>query len=309
MPADLSVELASQHKSGFRIRNPVITASGTFGYGSEYAPIVDIQRIGAIVSKGITWNPRKGNRQPRIAETAAGMLNSIGLQNVGIKALIRDKAPRWATWETPVVVNIAGETLDEFRRLAAALNDVPGVAAIEANISCPNVDQGGLEFGCNPDMAAEVTRLIKQESGLPLLVKLTPNVTDITEQARAVAAAGADALSVINTVLGMAIDVRRRRPIIPRGAAGLSGPAIKPIALHMVYRVAQAVDIPIIGCGGISSTNDALEFLMAGACAVQLGTANFFDPQAPIKVIDGLQAYADQQGLVKLEEIVGSARL
>ncbi len=265
MTVDLSVDLAPKHKTGFPLRNPVITASGTFGYGTEYAALLDTQRLGAIVSKGITWSPRKGNRQPRIAETPAGMLNSIGLQNVGVKAVISKKAPVWAAWDVPVIVNIAGESFDEFRRLAAALDGVRGVAALEVNISCPNVDQGGLEFGCDPLAAAEVTRVVKQESGLPVIVKLTPNVTDIGEQAIAVAQAGADAITAINTVVGMVIDVRRRRPVIARGMAGLSGPAIRPIALAMVYKIAGAVAIPIIGCGGIFTADDALQFFMAGA--------------------------------------------
>ena len=308
MAIDLSVELAPKHKTGLRLSNPVITASGTFGYGTEYAPLMDIQRLGAIVSKGITWRPRKGNPQPRIVETPAGMLNSIGLQNVGVRALIRDKAPVWADWRVPVIVNIAGENYDEFRRLAAVLDSVPGVAALEVNISCPNVDQGGLEFGCDPFMAAEVTRRVRQETALPLIVKLTPNVTDITIQARAVADAGADALTASNTVLGMAYDVRRRRPVIPRGSAGLSGPAIKPIALYLVHRVAQAVDVPVIASGGITTADDALEFFMAGASAIQVGTANFVDPQASLKIIDGLESFLERESCSSLQEIVGGAQ-
>jgi dihydroorotate dehydrogenase (NAD+) catalytic subunit len=307
--ADLSVELAPKHKAGLHLRNPVIAASGTFGYGTEYAPLMDVQRLGALVSKGITWAPRRGNRQPRIVETPAGMLNSIGLQNVGVRAVVAKKAPIWAEWEVPVIVNIAGESYDEFRRLSAALDGVPGVAALEVNISCPNVDQGGIEFGCDPAAAAEVTRVVKQESGLPVLVKLTPNVTDIREQAVAVAQAGADAITAINTVVGMVIDVRRRRPVIPRGMAGLSGPAIRPIALAMVYKVAGAVDIPVIACGGIVTANDALEFLMAGATAVQVGTASFVDPQAPVRIIDGLAEYLETQGAASVQDVVGVGRL
>jgi len=309
MTVDLSVDLAPKHKTGFPLRNPVITASGTFGYGTEYAALLDTQRLGAIVSKGITWSPRKGNRQPRIAETPAGMLNSIGLQNVGVKAVISKKAPVWAAWDVPVIVNIAGESFDEFRRLAAALDGVRGVAALEVNISCPNVDQGGLEFGCDPLAAAEVTRVVKQESGLPVIVKLTPNVTDIGEQAIAVAQAGADAITAINTVVGMVIDVRRRRPVIARGMAGLSGPAIRPIALAMVYKIAGAVAIPIIGCGGIFTADDALQFFMAGASAVQVGTASFVEPQAATRIIDGLRDYLDSHGHASIKDIVGVARL
>lgn len=308
MAVDLSVELAPKHKTGLHLQNPVMTASGTFGYGTEYASLVDIQRLGAIVAKGITWSPRRGNPQPRIAETPAGMLNSIGLQNIGVRAVIRDKAPLWEQWSVPVIVNIAGETYDEFRRLAAALDGVPGVAGLEVNVSCPNVDKGGMAFGCDPEMAAEVTRLVRQETSLPVIVKLTPNVGDIRIIARAVEDAGADAITVMNTILGMAIDVRRRRPVIARGAAGLSGPAIKPIALYLVYQVAQVVELPIIGCGGIATYRDALEFLMAGASAVQVGTASFVDPQASVKIIDGLGRYLDEQSCQSLGEVVGVAQ-
>lgn len=304
--ADLSVELAPRHKSGFRLQNPVMVASGTFGYGTEYATIVDIQRLGAIVSKGITYRARAGNQQPRIVETPAGMLNSIGLQNPGYRGVIKHKAPIWAQWKVPVVANIAGDSYDEFCRIAAAFDGVPGVAALELNISCPNVDEGGLEFGCNPALAEAVTRGVKEATALPVLVKLTPNMGDVPGQAQAVEAGGADAITVINTILGLAIDTRRRRPVIPRGSAGLSGPAIKPIALHLVYQVAKAVQLPIIGCGGIVTAADALEFLMAGATAVQVGTANFVDPQASLKVIDGIQAYLEQN-VCGLEEVIGCA--
>ena len=285
-----------------------MVASGTFGYGTEYASLVDIQRLGAIVCKGITWRARKGNAQPRIAQTPAGMLNSIGLQNIGVRALVRDKAPLWAQWSVPVIVNIAGETYDEFRRLASALDSVAGVAALEINISCPNVDRGGMEFGCDPDMAAEVTRLVRRETSLPVIVKLTPNAADIRVVAQAVAEAGADALTVMNTILGMAMDVRRRRPVIPRGGAGLSGPAIKPIALYLVYQIAQVVDVPVIGCGGISSTQDALEFFLAGASAIQVGTATFVDPQASVKIIEGLERFLQQESYQSLKELVPVAR-
>lgn len=304
---DLSVELAPKHKSGLRLKNPVIAASGTFGWGTEYASLMDVQRLGAISTKGITWRPRLGNQQPRIVETPAGMLNSIGLQNPGIHGVIKHKAPVWAQWEVPVIANIAGETYDEYCRLAESLDGVPGVAALELNISCPNVESG-LEFGCDPESAAAVTRGVRQASGLPVLVKLTPNMADVPGQARAVADAGADAVTVINTVLGMLIDLRRRRPVIPRGSAGLSGPAIKPIALHLVYQVAQAVDIPIIGCGGIATAQDALEYLMAGATAVQVGTATFTNPRAPLDVLEGLQQFMQEQEIADIRELVGAAR-
>lgn len=305
--ADLAVELAPKHKSGLRLLNPVLTASGTFGYGTEYAGLIDIQRLGGIVSKGITEHPRKGNVQPRVAETPAGMLNSIGLQNVGIHSVVAEKAPVWAQWQVPVIVNISGESIDEFRRMADALEGVEGVAGIEVNISCPNVDQGGLEFGADPAAAAEVTRAVKRTSSLPVLVKLTPNVTDIRTVALAVEDAGADALTVMNTVVGMAINVRARRPTIGRGHGGLSGPAIKPVAVFNTWRVAQTVQIPVVGCGGITGPNDALEFLLAGAAAVQVGTATFTDPTTAIRVIDGLNQYLDQQGIATVGEIVGAA--
>lgn len=305
--ADLSVELAPRHKVGLRLANPVMTASGTFGYGTEYAGLIDIQRLGAIVSKGITEQPRKGNLQPRVAETPAGMLNSIGLQNVGIHAVVKEKAPMWAQWNVPVIVNISGETVDEFRRMAEALEGVEGVAGIEVNISCPNVDLGGLEFGADPAAAAEVTRAVRRASSLPVIVKLTPNVTDIRPVARAVEDAGADAVTVMNTVVGMAINVRQRRPAIGRGFAGLSGPAIKPVAVYNTWRVAQTVQIPVIGCGGIAGPSDALEFLMAGATAVQVGTATFTDPTTALRVIDGIAQYLEQQKLESVADIIGVA--
>lgn len=305
---DLSVELCPSRKSGLRLSNPVMVASGTFGYGTEYAALVDIQRLGAIVCKGVTLRPRVGNPQPRIVETPAGMLNSIGLQNIGVRALVRDKAPVWEQWRVPVIVNIAGESYGEFRQLAAILEGVPGIAALEVNVSCPNVDQGGMEFGCDPLMAAKVTRVVRRESSLPVIVKLTPNAPDMRAVARAVADAGADALTVMNTVLGMAIDVGKKTTVMQRGSAGLSGPAIKPMALHHVYQLAGAVDIPVIGCGGISSTSDALEFLMAGAAAVQVGTANFVDPQTSIRIIDGLEDFLSNDGCASIACVIGAAR-
>ena len=308
MAPDLSVELAPHHKTGLHLRNPVLVASGTFGYGTEYASLVDIQRLGAIVSTGVTLRPRRGNRQPRIAETPAGMLNSIGLQNIGLRRLLRDKAPIWAGWQVPVIVNIAAETLEEFDRLAAALEDVPGIAGLEVNLSCPNADQGGEEFGSNPAMAAAVTQRVRRATTLPVIVKLTPNVADIRDEAQAVEDAGADAVTVANTLYGLAIDVESRSTVMPRGVAGLSGPAIKPIALYHVYRAAQAVSIPIIGSGGIATTNDALEFIMAGASAVQVGTVTFVDPTASLTILDGLEAYVTENSLGSLQEVRGAAQ-
>lgn len=305
---NLSVELAPQHKQGLTLKNPVMVASGTFSYGLELRKVFDIDRLGAIVSKGTTAQPRRGNPQPRVTETPAGMLNSIGLQNVGVETVIRDFAPIWATWAVPVIVNIAAESVYAFAALAARLDDVPGVAGLELNISCPNVAHG-LDFGQSPDLAAAVTSAVKRETTLPVIVKLTPNVTDPALIARAVAEAGADAISCINTVQALAIDVRRRRPDIATIVAGLSGPAIKPIALRVVWEVASAVAIPVIGIGGISTAWDALEFLMAGATAVQVGTATFRNPLAPLQVLEGLEQFMAAEGIKDIRTLIGAARV
>jgi dihydroorotate dehydrogenase (NAD+) catalytic subunit len=305
---NLSVELAPRRKRGLLLANPVMTASGTFGSGLEFAKVFDIQKLGAIVSKATTLRPRSGHPQPRTAETPCGMLNAIGLQNVGVEALIRDVAPVWAAWRVPIIVNVSGDSVEEYGELAARLDGVPGVSGLELNISCPNVAVGGMEFGQDPQLAAAVTRAALRQTTLPVIVKLTPNVTDIAAVARAVAEAGADAVTAVNTVQGMAIDVRSRRPIISRVFAGLSGPAIKPIALRMVYQVAAAVDIPVIGCGGISSGLDAIEFLMAGATAVQVGTATFSNPLAPLEVLQGIQGFLTEQGVEDVHDIIGAAR-
>lgn len=306
---DLSVELAPRNKLGLPLRNPVMVASGTFGYGLEYAQVMDVQRLGAIITKGTTLRPRRGNAPPRTVETAAGMLNSIGLQNPGIRAVIRDYAPIWATWQVPVVVNIAGESVRDYVRMAKALDEVPGVAGIEVNISCPNVEAGGMEFGRRPEGAAAVTAAVRRATSLPVMVKLTPNVEDIVAIARAVEAAGADAISLINTLTGMAIDVGRRRPVLGRGWGGLSGPAIKPVALYMVYQVAGVVSVPVVGVGGIATADDALEFIMAGATAVQLGTANFVNPGAPLEVSEGMQRYMERAGMSAISSLIGVARV
>ena len=306
---NLSVELAPHNKRGLQLKNPVMTASGTAGYGMEYAELVDIERLGAIVSKAITLKPRCGNPQIRLAETASGLLNSIGLQNIGVDALIREKAPVWATWDVPVIVNIAGESIAEYGELARKLEGVTGISGIEVNISCPNVAMGGMEFGKNPEIAAEVTEAVKSGTNLPVIIKLTPNVTDITEIARAVVEAGADAISLINTLTGMAIDVSNRKPFLGSITGGLSGPAIKPIALYMVYQVSQAVDVPIIGCGGIAFADDALEFIMAGASAVQMGTATMVNPNAPLEVVEGLERFMEREGISDIAELIGAARL
>src|SRR5579871_3846400 len=309
--SDLSVELAPGHQRGLRLRNPVLTASGTFGYGIEYAQIADIQRLGAIISKGTTLHPRAGNPALRVVETPAGMLNAIGLQNPGIDELINQRAPIWARWTVPVIVNIAGETLAEFVMLASKLE---GVAGIELNISCPNLRAGGSVYGSDAEIAAQTTAAVRQVSSLPLIVKLSPNVPDLRPIARAVAEAGADAVSLINTLTGMKIDIHTRQPILANVTGGLSGPAIKPIALRMVYEVAQELragingrPIPVIGIGGISNLEDALEFLMAGASAIQLGTINFVNPRAGLEIIDGLECFLSQQHLPNLETLIGAA--
>jgi len=305
---NLSIQLAPKHPKGLVLANPVMTASGTFGYGTECNHIFDIQKLGAIVCKGTTLEPGEGNPQPRLVETDCGLLNSIGLQNIGVEALIREKAPIWAGWRVPVIVNIAGKTVDEYARIARALDCISGVSAIEVNISCPNVKAGGAEFGTSPQSAAEVTAAVKAATSLPVLVKLTPNTGDIAGIAMAVAKAGADAISLINTLKGMAIDIHARKPMLGNITGGLSGPAIKPVALHMVHEVAGAVDLPIVGCGGISTAGDAIEFIMAGASAIQVGTASFANPRAPLDVLEGLERFMEKEGISSLTELIGTAR-
>ena len=306
---NLAVQLAPRHPEGLLLTNPVMIASGTFGYGTEYSQLFDIQRLGAIVCKGTTLEPRDGNPQPRLAETTGGLLNSIGLQNIGADALIEDKAPVWASWRVPVIVNIAGETVDDYTRLARRLEGVAGVSGLEVNISCPNIKAGGTEFGANPDSAAEVTTAVRKATSLPVLVKLTPNAGDVARVAVAVAEAGADAVSLINTLKGMAIDIPRRYPLLGNITGGLSGPAIKPVALYMVYEVAGAVDIPVVGCGGITTASDALEFIMAGASAVQVGTASFANPRAPLDVLEGIELFMGKEGIQNIAELIGAARI
>jgi len=305
---DLSVQLAPRNPRGLLLSNPVMTASGTFGYGTEYEGLVDIQRLGGIVCKGTTLKPREGNPQPRLFETASGLLNSVGLQNIGVEAVVKEKAPLWAKWQVPVIVNIAGETKDEYAQVAARLEGVAGISGIEVNVSCPNVACGGMEFGTDPKAAAEVTAAVKEATHLPVVVKLSPNVTDIGVIAKAVADAGADALCLINTVRGMAVDIDNCQPALGNIMGGLSGPAIKPVALYVVYKVAGMVDIPIIGCGGIMCGGDAVEFLMAGASAVQVGTANLTDPQAALKVLHGIEQFLEEGSCSSLKEIIGAAR-
>jgi dihydroorotate dehydrogenase (NAD+) catalytic subunit len=279
-----------------------MAASGTFGYGTE-VPLLDRSKVGGMVSKGIFLRGRPGTPPPRIVETPSGMLNAIGLQNPGVEAVIGDYAPLWARWEFPVLVNINAESADEYGELAARLDGVPGVAGLEINISCPNVESGGMYFGNDPRSAAQVTAAVRRRTRLPVWVKLTPMVSDIAVIARAVEAEGADALSAINTLVGMSIDLRMRRPRLAFGTGGLSGPAIRPIALHLAHQAARAVSIPVVGVGGIASGDDALEFLVAGCAAVQVGTATFVDPRAIAHVHDGIAAYLDAHGFASLADL------
>ncbi|MEN8190205.1 MAG: dihydroorotate dehydrogenase [Thermodesulfobacteriota bacterium] len=291
------------------LANPVMTASGTFGYGREFEPYMDISRLGAVIVKGISLAPRAGNPPPRIVETACGMLNAIGLENVGVERFIEEKIPYLKSLGTPVIVNVLGDTLGEYEEICRRLADVDGVAAIEVNISCPNVKKGGVAFGTDPKMAAAVTRAVKSACSLPVLIKLSPNVTDIVTIARAVEDGGADAVSLINTLIGMAIDLENRRPRLANVIGGLSGPAIKPVALRMVYQVAAAVSIPVIGIGGIETAEDAMEFMVAGATAVQVGTANFVNPAASVEMIDGMADYIRTSDIGSIRELIGSLQI
>ncbi len=306
---DLSVNLAPLNPRGLVISNPVIGASGTVAYGKELGEVSDLSRIGAIVCKGITRYPRAGNPQPRLAETSAGLLNTIGLQNVGAEVAADTLAPQWAKWPIKVIANISGETATEFGEIARILDGRPGISGLEVNIGCPNVERGGLEFGVDARAAALVTETVKKNTSLPVMVKLTPNVTDIAEISRAVVDSGADCISLVNTYVGLTIDVPKRRPTLSTVTGGLSGPAIKPLALAMVYKAAGAVDVPVVGMGGISNAQDALEFIMAGATAVQIGTANFTNPRACVDVAEELREYMEQQGVDTLSSIVGAARV
>jgi dihydroorotate dehydrogenase (NAD+) catalytic subunit len=291
-----------------RLKNPVLTASGTFGYGEEYDSLVNLHRLGAIIVKGISLLPRRGNPPPRIAETACGMLNAIGLENVGLESFLAKKLTFLQSINTPLIVNILGDTVEDYQQLADRLNGVEKVAALEVNISCPNVKQGGVAFGTDPNMAHAVTKGVRRHFSRPVIVKLSPNVTDITEIARAVEEAGADALSLINTVLGMAIDIKTCKPKLANIFGGLSGPAIKPIALRMVWQVAECVSIPIIGIGGITTPEDAVEFMLAGASAVQVGTTNFINPKAAEEIIQGIGTYLAENKMASVQGLIGRAR-
>lgn len=299
---DLTTRLA-----GLTLKNPVMTASGTYGFGEEYAAFYDSSRLGAITVKGITPLPRRGNPAPRVVETPSGMLNAVGLENPGLDEFLTTYLPRLEKLKTPVIVNISGFSLDDYALMAAALPEDSCIAAVEVNISCPNIKQGGLAFGTDPKSAEAVLRATRKNTKLPLIAKLSPNVTDIVTLAKAVENGGADIVSLINTLLGMRIDIKTRKPVLGNIMGGLSGPAVLPVAVRMVYQVYQAVRLPIIGMGGISTWQDAVEFMLAGASAVSVGTANFVNPLAPLEIIDGLAEYCRQNGFTAVREIVGLA--
>ena len=288
------------------LKNPVMTASGTFGYGTEYADFMDISRLGAIIVKGTTLNPRQGNPYPRMAETPSGMLNAVGLQNKGVDYFVDHIYPEVRKINTAIIVNVSGSCIDDYVQTASIINTLDDIPAIELNISCPNVKQGGMAFGVNPESAAQVVSAVRKVYDKTLIVKLSPNVTDITEIARAVESSGADSVSLINTMLGMAIDAEKRKPILSTVTGGMSGPAVKPVALRMVWQTAKAVKIPVIGLGGICSATDAIEFLLAGASAIQIGTANFIDPSISEKVIDGIADYLQRHNFNSVQEIIGA---
>jgi len=299
--ADLSVNIG-----GIKLKNPVMTASGTFGYAREFENLIDLNRLGAIITKGLSLKPSMGNPPPRIVETPCGMLNAIGLENVGLVLFVQDKLQFLKQLSTPVIINIYGKDVREYAELASRIDDIEEIAGIEVNISCPNVKAGGVAFGTDPDEAFKVVKAVRNNTGKPLMVKLTPNVTDITLIARSVEDAGADSISLINTITGMAIDIETRRPKLANITGGLSGPAIKPIALRMVWQVVQKVKIPVIGVGGIMTAEDALEFLIAGAAAVQVGTASLINPRATVDIIEGIEAFLIKRNIPRLTDIIGT---
>ena len=291
---------------GIELENPVMTASGTFGYAWEFEELVDLNRLGGIIVKGLSLEPSMGNKPPRIVETACGMLNAIGLENVGIEAFVKEKLPFLKELSAPVFTNIYGKSISDYALLAARIDELNEVAGIEVNISCPNVKAGGIAFGVVPETAAEVIKAVRKATSKPLMVKLSPNVTDITQIARAVEGAGADSLSLVNTITGMSIDIETRRPKLANITGGLSGPAIKPVALRMVWQVAQSVKIPVIGIGGIVCAEDALEFLIAGAVAVQVGTANFVNPHATVDIIEGIEGFLIEKKITSVRDVIGT---
>lgn len=299
--ADLRVNIGA-----LKLKNPVLTASGTFGYGEEFAVFIDLTRLGGFIVKGTTLYPREGNPYPRMAETPMGMLNAVGLQNKGVHYFVEQIYPRLKDLNTNVIVNVSGSSVEDYSETAAIINELDNIPAIELNISCPNVKHGGMTFGVHPEAAAEVVSAVRMAYHKTLIVKLTPNVTDITEIAKAVEGAGADSVSLINTMLGMAIDAERRKPLLSTITGGLSGPCVKPVALRMVWQVAKAVKIPVVGLGGIMNATDAIEFMLAGATAVELGTANFIDPAITVKVVDGINEYLDRHGFKSVHEIIGA---
>ena len=301
---DLSVKVA-----GVRFSNPVLVASGTFGYGEEYSALIDLSKLGGIITKSITLNPREGNPPPRTVETPSGMLNAIGLANVGVDRFIKEKLPFLRKLGTRVIVNVAGSTIGEYVKVVKRLSRCRGIDMLEINISCPNVKEGGLDFGSRPQSAHACIKQIKHHTSYPIIAKLSPNVTNITEIACAVEEAGADAISLINTLVGMAIDVEKREPILGNVTGGLSGPAIKPVALAMVWKVAKTVNLPVIGIGGIMNTQDALEFLLAGACMIQVGTGNFVEPQISVKIVNGLNGYLKEKKIKRITDLVGKLKI
>lgn len=301
---DISVDIG-----GIKLKNPVMTASGTFSYGAEFNDLIDLNRLGGIIVKGLSLEPSKGNPPPRIVETSCGMLNAIGLENVGIDAFVNDKLPFFRTLDVPVFANIYGKSIEEYARLAARIDAVADIAGVELNISCPNVKSGGVAFGVDPDVAENVVARVRENTAKHLMVKLSPNVTDVAKIARRVASGGADSISLINTITGMAVDLQARKPILANITGGLSGPAIKPVALRMVWQVAGAVDIPVIGIGGIMTAEDALEFIVVGAAAVQVGTANFVNPAATIDIIEGITAYLAENGIADIAALKGSLEI
>lgn len=300
---DLSVKIGP-----LTLKNPVMTASGTFGYGEEYAEFIDLNRLGAIVVKGLSLRPREGNPPPRIIETPSGMLNSIGLQNIGIESFIKDKIPFLRQFDTVVIVNFFGDTIEEYREAAIALSGVKGIHGLEMNISCPNKEAGWSIFGTDPETTFKVVSAVRKATGLPLIVKLSPNVTDISLMAKVAEDAGADAISLINTITGMAIDIRTKRPKLANIKGGLSGPAIRPIAVRMVWEASRAVRIPVIGMGGIMNYEDAIEFILAGATAIAVGTANFINPSVTVEIISGITRYMEENGVKSIKEIIGGIR-
>jgi len=303
----LKVEIA-----GIKLKNPVMTASGTFGYGQEYAPFIDLNRLGAMILKGITLKPKMGNPPPRIIETPSGMLNAIGLQNVGVEMLIKEKLPYLKKFNTPVIINISGDTIEEYVELAQKLGEISKemkIAGLEVNISCPNVKKGGMVWGTDAKATYKIVSSIRKTTSLPLVVKLTPNVTDIKTIAQAAEEAGADALSLINTLVGMVVDIDSRKPKLANISGGLSGPAVKPVALWLVWQVFQTVNIPVIGIGGIIKIEDALEFIIAGAQAIEIGTANFLNPKVTIEIIEGIQKYLIEKNIKDINELVGSMKI